>query len=61
MPSTGPLFKFVLFQTWVDEFYLFACFHHIIIDGNRNYAYSPIGLQRSTPQLFLAHPFPLLS
>ncbi len=33
MPFTGPLFKFALFQTWADEFYLFACFHHIIIDG----------------------------
>ena len=33
MPSAGPLFKFALFQTWLDEFYLFACFHHIIIDG----------------------------
>ena len=34
MPSTGPLFKFALFQTWVDEFYLFGCFHHIIVDGS---------------------------
>ncbi|MGO9696632.1 MAG: condensation domain-containing protein, partial [Mycobacterium sp.] len=34
MPSAGPLFKFALFQTWVDEFYLFGCFHHIIIDGS---------------------------
>src|SRR5262245_57462602 len=33
MPSAGPLFKFALFRTWVDEFYLFGCFHHIIIDG----------------------------
>ena len=33
MPLTGPLFKFALFQTWVDEFYLFACCHHIVIDG----------------------------
>ena len=33
MPAAGPLFKFALFQTWVDEFYLFGCFHHIIIDG----------------------------
>jgi non-ribosomal peptide synthetase component F len=33
MPSTGPLFKFALFQTWSDEFYLFGCFHHMIIDG----------------------------
>ena len=34
MPSAGPLFKFALFQTWLDEFYLFGCFHHIIIDGS---------------------------
>ena len=33
MPSGGPLFTFALFQTWADEFYLFGCFHHIIIDG----------------------------
>ncbi|WP_156738498.1 AMP-binding protein, partial [Mycobacterium sp. E2699] len=34
MPPDGPLFKFALFQTWVDEFYLFGCFHHIVIDGS---------------------------
>jgi amino acid adenylation domain-containing protein/non-ribosomal peptide synthase protein (TIGR01720 family) len=34
MPSAGPLFKFALFQTWVDEFYLFGCFHHIVLDGS---------------------------
>ncbi len=33
MPFTGPLFTFALFRTWADEFYLFGCFHHIIIDG----------------------------
>ncbi|MGE2692117.1 AMP-binding protein, partial [Mycolicibacterium pulveris] len=33
MPAAGPLFKFALFQTWEDEFYLFGCFHHIVIDG----------------------------
>ena len=33
MPSAGPLFRFALFQTWSDEFYLFACFHHMVIDG----------------------------
>jgi Condensation domain len=33
MPFTGPLFKFVLFRTGPDEFYWFACFHHIVIDG----------------------------
>ncbi len=34
LPSAGPLFKFALFQTWSDEFYLFGCFHHMIIDGS---------------------------
>jgi amino acid adenylation domain-containing protein/non-ribosomal peptide synthase protein (TIGR01720 family) len=34
MPWDGPLFKFALFQTWTDEFYLFGCFHHIVIDGS---------------------------
>ncbi|MCV7241165.1 AMP-binding protein, partial [Mycobacterium mantenii] len=33
MPLTGPLFRFVLFQTRRDEFFLFACCHHIVIDG----------------------------
>ena len=33
MPFSGPLFKFALFQTRLDEFYLFACCHHIVIDG----------------------------
>src|SRR6202048_2938334 len=33
MPFTGPLFKFALFRTRLDEFYLFACGHHIVIDG----------------------------
>ncbi|WP_156753001.1 AMP-binding protein, partial [Mycobacterium sp. 1245801.1] len=33
MPLSGPLFKFVLFQTSSDEFYLFACCHHIAVDG----------------------------
>jgi amino acid adenylation domain-containing protein/non-ribosomal peptide synthase protein (TIGR01720 family) len=33
MPLTGPLFKFALFQTRLDEFYLYACYHHIIIDA----------------------------
>ena len=33
MPLTGPLFKFALFRTRLDEFYLFACCHHIITDG----------------------------
>ncbi|MEC4763875.1 amino acid adenylation domain-containing protein [Mycobacterium sherrisii] len=33
MPFSGPLFKFVLFQTQDAEFYLFACCHHIAVDG----------------------------
>src|ERR1700757_89713 len=33
MPLSGPLFKFALLQTAVDEFYLFVCCHHIVIDG----------------------------
>ena len=33
MPLSGPLFKFALFQTLTDEFYLFACCHHIAMDG----------------------------
>jgi nonribosomal peptide synthetase DhbF len=33
MPLGGPLFKFALLQTQPDEFYLFACCHHIVVDG----------------------------
>jgi amino acid adenylation domain-containing protein/thioester reductase-like protein len=33
MPLTGPLFKFALLQTQVDEFYFFVCCHHIATDG----------------------------
>ncbi|MFV9632043.1 non-ribosomal peptide synthetase, partial [Mycobacterium neumannii] len=33
MPLNGPLFKFALVQTKVDEFHLFVCCHHIVIDG----------------------------
>ncbi|MGH3969840.1 MAG: condensation domain-containing protein, partial [Mycobacterium sp.] len=33
MALTGPLFKFALFKTRADEFYLLACAHHIAIDG----------------------------
>ncbi|WP_297848259.1 condensation domain-containing protein, partial [Mycobacterium sp.] len=33
MPLSGPLFKFALMQTRADEFYLFACCHHIVVDG----------------------------
>ncbi|WP_415823011.1 condensation domain-containing protein, partial [Mycobacterium senriense] len=33
MPLAGPLFKFALMQTQVDEFYWFVCCHHIVVDG----------------------------
>ncbi|MGO9928309.1 MAG: condensation domain-containing protein, partial [Mycobacterium sp.] len=33
MPFSGPLFKFALLQTRVDEFYIFVCCHHIVVDG----------------------------
>ena len=33
IPLTGPLFKFALLQTSIDEFYMFACCHHIAMDG----------------------------
>ncbi|MDT5348643.1 MAG: hypothetical protein QOH91_1930, partial [Mycobacterium sp.] len=34
MSFTEPLFRFALFQTQLDEFYLFACGHHVVIDGS---------------------------
>jgi len=33
MSFTGPLFKYALFETGPADFYLFGCFHHIVIDG----------------------------
>ncbi|HME76009.1 MAG TPA: condensation domain-containing protein, partial [Mycobacterium sp.] len=33
MQFSGPLFKFALLQTRVDEFYWFVCCHHIVVDG----------------------------
>ncbi|WP_407666426.1 amino acid adenylation domain-containing protein [Mycobacterium pinniadriaticum] len=33
MPFAGPLFKYALFETGPAEFYVFGCFHHIVIDG----------------------------
>jgi amino acid adenylation domain-containing protein/non-ribosomal peptide synthase protein (TIGR01720 family) len=33
MPFTGPLFKYAVFETGPAEFYVFGCFHHIVIDG----------------------------
>ncbi|OBH02893.1 non-ribosomal peptide synthetase, partial [Mycobacterium sp. E1747] len=34
MPFTGPLFKFALFRTGVNEFYWFTCCHHIVADAS---------------------------
>ena len=33
MQFSGPLFKFALFQTRRDQFYLFTCVHHIVLDA----------------------------
>lgn len=33
MALDGQLFRFVLFQTQAEEFYLFGCCHHIVLDG----------------------------
>ncbi|BCO84662.1 putative non-ribosomal peptide synthetase [Mycobacterium paraintracellulare] len=33
MALNGQLFRFVLFQTQAEEFYLFGCCHHIVLDG----------------------------
>ncbi|WP_131828872.1 non-ribosomal peptide synthetase, partial [Mycolicibacterium conceptionense] len=33
MSLTGPLFRFALFQTRADEFFLIGCCHHIVLDG----------------------------
>ncbi|WP_156623273.1 non-ribosomal peptide synthetase, partial [Mycobacterium sp. 1164966.3] len=33
MSLGGPLFKFALLQTRVDQFYFFVCWHHIVADG----------------------------
>ncbi|MEZ0354414.1 amino acid adenylation domain-containing protein [Mycobacterium sp. pR1184] len=33
MALNGALLKFALFQTRSDEFYLFGCCHHIVLDG----------------------------
>ena len=60
MPLSGPLFKFALMQTRVDEFYWFVCCHHIVIDGmgvalicHRTAAvYSAIATDASVPPAF---------
>ena len=56
MPFTGPLLKFALFRTRPDEFYLFACCHHIVVDGLGIALCGAVGLPLSTLQLFLANP-----
>ncbi|MDH6196198.1 amino acid adenylation domain-containing protein [Mycobacterium frederiksbergense] len=33
MSLAGPLFKFALFQTRTDQFFLIGCCHHIVLDG----------------------------
>ncbi|WP_431236965.1 amino acid adenylation domain-containing protein [Mycolicibacterium aichiense] len=33
MPFSGPLFKYAMFQTRVDEFFVLGCFHHIVMDA----------------------------
>ncbi|MBV8785620.1 MAG: amino acid adenylation domain-containing protein, partial [Mycobacterium sp.] len=33
MALSGQLLKFALFQTQAEEFYLFGCCHHIVLDG----------------------------
>ncbi|MGA5467197.1 amino acid adenylation domain-containing protein, partial [Mycobacterium sp. NPDC050041] len=33
MSLSGPLFRFALFETQPEEYELFACCHHIVIDG----------------------------
>ncbi len=33
MDFDGPLFRYALFQTKIDEFYAFGCYHHIIVDA----------------------------
>ena len=34
MPLSGALFRFAIFQTRLDGFHLFACCHHIVMDGS---------------------------
>lgn len=34
MPFTGPLFRFDLFQTGAEQFFLFACVHHLVADAS---------------------------
>jgi amino acid adenylation domain-containing protein/non-ribosomal peptide synthase protein (TIGR01720 family) len=33
MDFSGPLFTYALFQTRPDEFFVFGCFHHIVMDA----------------------------
>ena len=33
MPFTGPLFRYAIFQTQACEYFVFGCFHHIVMDA----------------------------
>ncbi|VBA52198.1 Dimodular nonribosomal peptide synthase [Mycobacterium attenuatum] len=33
MPLEGPLFRFALFLTGLNEYFFFMCFHHLVIDA----------------------------
>ncbi|BBY59822.1 non-ribosomal peptide synthetase [Mycolicibacterium sarraceniae] len=33
MPFSGPLFKYAMFQTRFDEFFVLGCFHHLVMDA----------------------------
>ncbi|BBZ76973.1 hypothetical protein MANY_23100 [Mycolicibacterium anyangense] len=33
MPFTGPLFRYAIFQTRAAEYFVFGCFHHIVMDA----------------------------
>lgn len=60
MPFTGPLFRYALFQTRPEEFLVFGCFHHLVMDaagiglvGNRIAAvYSAVVSGESIPPAF---------
>ena len=58
MPFTGPLFKFALFQTRADEFYLFGCCHHIVVDGFGIALCCAIGLQTVYSAIVSGAPIP---
>ena len=57
MPLSGPLFKFALLQTRIDEFYFFMCCHHIVVDGI-GIGLFVIGLQLSILRLLAGESIP---